>query len=909
MGKFQTTLLRQIDSCKSSFSTADEIVNHLRSTYSDYHHNDYPSLLQLVQNALPATHTTTNQSSRKRHRIHQSETSTSPHFAPESGGEKAFNGAGGGGGGGEKETSTSPDFAPEMCGEKASNGSGGGGGGGGGGEKETSTSPDFAPEISGEKASNGAGGGGGGGGENETSTSPDFAPEISGEKASNGAGGGGGGGVEKETSTSPDFAPESSGEKAVNGAGGGGEKETSKTSPKRRKIAESESEYDYDDFDDDDDDDDAYDDDDERMQNVESTSKGISSEYSSDNGDRVVSKTEMKRGQPVKLMQFWTGGSVGVGDGKKKMKGTMFKDLVGNEMKKIIKELKITVKLLRQPELIREYGMKLKRGILLHGPPGCGKTRLAHAIGNEAEVPFYPISATDVITAVPGGSEEKLRELFAKAKRTAPSIIFIDEIDAIASKREDLKRQVDSRIVTQLLTCIDGDGYSGSSDKPTGYVLVIGATNRLDAVDSALRRPGRFDREILVGIPDESAREEILVLHTRNCSHKLDDSIDLRKIARSTPGFVGADLEALVGEVSELAFQRVMDEMEHESHNDLMSDDEGRWKEHWPPQQKNKFAIKMSDFEEAAKMVQPSLTREGFSPIPDVKWEDVGALDHVREEFDQHILKRIKDPDIYEGLGLNCDTGFLLYGPPGCGKTLIAKAVANEAGANFIYIKGPELLNKYVGESEHGVRKLFDRARACAPCILFFDEVDDLSTKHVNEGGTRVIERVLKQLLVELDGAEQRKGVFVISATNRPEVMDSALLRPGRFGNLIYIPLPSPDDRVSILKALARGKETLARRDQTRARFKLMPIDASVDLCAIARMKACENFSGADLAALMDKAILAALEQKLTTTGEKSDTLTVKARHFEVALSKLSPSVSEEQRKHYQRLSKNLKAA
>ncbi|KAK2441772.1 cell division cycle protein [Trifolium repens] len=770
MGKFQITLLRRIDSCKSNFSTADEIVNHLRSTYSDYHHNDYQSLLQLVTNALPATHTATNNNNNNRKRLHESQTSTSPDFAPDSGVEKAVN--------------------------------------------------------------------------------------------------------------------------------TGGEKEASKTSPKRHKIDEFESEddYDYDDFDDDDDD--------ERNQNVKSTSMGTSSEYSS--GDKVVSKTEMKRTQPFQLMQFWTGGDgVGGGDGKKKMMGTMFKDLVGNEMKKIIKELKITVKLLRQPELISDFGMKPKRGILLHGPPGCGKTRLAHAIANEAQVPFYPISATDFVTGgVTGGSEEKIRELFSKAKRTAPSIIFIDEIDAIASKREDLKKQVESRIVTQLLTYIDGAGYSGSSDEPTGYVLVIGATNRLDAVDPALRRPGRFDREILVGIPDESSREEILIMHTSNCSHKLDDSIDLRKIARSTPGFVGADLEALVGEVSELAFQRVIDEMERES-----SKDEGRWKEHWSPQQKNKFAIKMSDFEEAAKMVQPSLTREGFSPIPDVKWEDVGALDHVREEFDQHILKRIKDPDIYEGLGLNCDTGFLLYGPPGCGKTLIAKAVANEAGANFIYIKGPELLNKYVGESERAVRKLFDRARACVPCILFFDEVDALTTKHGNEGCTLVIERVLKQLLIELDGAEQRKGVFVISATNRPEVIDSALLRPGRFGNLIYIPLPSPDDRVSILKALARGKETLARHKQTHARFNLMPIDASVDLSAIARMSACENFSGADLAELMDKAILAALKEKRTKTGKKSDTLTVKARHFEVALSKVSPSVSEEQRKYYQQLSKNLKAA
>ncbi|RHN66036.1 putative ATPase, AAA-type, core, P-loop containing nucleoside triphosphate hydrolase [Medicago truncatula] len=483
--------------------------------------------------------------------------------------------------------------------------------------------------------------------------------------------------------------------------------------------------------------------------------------------------------------------------------------------------------------------------------------------------------------------------LFSKAKRTAPSIIFIDEIDAIASKRENSQRQTETRIVTQLLTCMEEACNSVNSDEPTGYVLVIGATNRLDAIDSALRRPGRFAREILVGIPDESAREEILFVHTRKRSDKFDASVDLQKIARATSGFVGGDLEALVGKAGELALERIINERNRKSSKDLMSEPNiVRWKKTLSPQEINKFAIKMSDFEEAIKMVQPSLTREGFSPIPDVKWEDVGALDDARENFDSNILMRIKEPEIYEGLGLDRDTGFLLYGPPGCGKTLIAKAVANEAGANFIYIKGPELLNKYVGESEREVRKLFDRARACAPCILFFDEVDALTSKHGNEG-SRVIDGVLKQLLIELEGAEQRKGVFVIGATDRPLEMDKAVLRPGRFGNHIYISLPSPDGRVSILKALARSKEALARRKETHARFKLMPIDASVDLSAIGRSKACENYSGADLAALMDKAILAALEEKLATTARTSDTLTVERKHFYVALTKVHPSVSE----------------
>ncbi|WJX38164.1 hypothetical protein P8452_25856 [Trifolium repens] len=602
-------------------------------------------------------------------------------------------------------------------------------------------------------------------------------------------------------------------------------------------------------------------------------------------------KAELK-----KLSVSKKGNSGGGGDVKK---WPMFKDLSGDVMEKIKNSLEIPLTLMCQPKLCTEFGLKPVTGILLHGPPGCGKTKLAHAIANEVDVPFYPISATHVDTSLVGASENNIREIFSKAKKTAPSIISIDEIDAIAMKRQSSSRYMTG--IEQLLTCMDeACNSSGSSDEPTGHVLVIGATNRLDAIDSALRRPGRFTLEIDVGIPDESAREAILLLHTRNCSDNLDSSVDLQKIARSTPGFVGADLEALVVKAGELALGRIIDERKRELPKDLTSETNAvRWKKPWLPQEINRFVIKMTDFEEAVKMAQPSLRREGFSPIPDVKWEYVGALDHVREEFDQHIVKRIKNPDVYEGLGLDRDTGFLLYGPPGCGKTLIAKAVANEAGANFIYIKGPELLN--VGENESGVKKLFDRARACAPCILFFDEVDAL-TDHGDES-------VRKQLQIELDSKEQRRGIFVIGATNRPEVIDSALLRPGRFGNHTYIPVPSPDGRVSILKALAMHKEALARRMENRARFKLMPIDACVNLSSIAKSKACTNFSGADLAALMDKAILTALEEKLTTAAEKSDKLTVEARHFKVALSKVSPSVSKKQREHYEKISKVLKAA
>ncbi|KAI5448571.1 Cell division control protein 48 C, variant 2 [Lathyrus oleraceus] len=456
-----------------------------------------------------------------------------------------------------------------------------------------------------------------------------------------------------------------------------------------------------------------------------------------------------------------TGGGKGGGDVEMKGKGgPMFKDLGG--MKAIIEELIMDIVSLCNPQLPRHLGVKPVTGILLHGPPGCGKTRLAHAIANETGLPFHHISATEVISGVSGASEEYIRELFDKAKRTAPSIVFIDEIDAIASKRENLQREMEKRIVTQLMTSMD---EPESSDEPRGYVLVIGATNRPDSLDPALRRPGRFDREFLVGVPDESARVEILSVLTRNL--KLDGSFDLHKIARSTPGFVGADLTALANKAGILAMKRILDERKRELSQDSMDEDtQGWWKEPWLPEEINKSAIKMSDFEEAAKMVQPSARREGFSSIPNVKWEDVGGLDILRHEFDRYIVRRIKYPELYEGIGMNLESGFLLYGPPGCGKTLIAKAVANEAGANFIHIKGPELLNKYVGESELAVRTLFIRARTCAPCVLFFDEVDALTTERGKEGGW-VTERLLNQLLIELDGAENRRGVFVIGATNR----------------------------------------------------------------------------------------------------------------------------------------------
>ncbi|CAN1232161.1 Cell division control protein 48 homolog C [Linum perenne] len=491
-----------------------------------------------------------------------------------------------------------------------------------------------------------------------------------------------------------------------------------------------------------------------------------------------------------------------------------------------------------------------------------------------------------------GASEEYIRDLFSKAYRTAPSIIFIDEIDAIGSKRENLQREMERRIVTQLMTCMDeyhklvepadDKSKSESSELKTGYVLVIAATNRPDAIDSALRRPGRFDREIMLGVPDEDARVHILSVLTKKCT--LEGSLDLSQIARLTPGFVGADLDALSSKAGNLALRRIaalrrstLLSEDNLLPAELRDDQIDWWKTPWSAEEIEKLAITMEDFEQAAKLVQPSLTREGFSSVPNVTWEDVGGLQKIRNELESYVVQCIKNPKLYQG-------------PPGCGKTLIAKAAANEAGANFIHVKGPELLNKYVGESELAVRNLFTRARHCLPCIIFIDEVDALTTTRGREGGW-VVERPLNQLLIELDGADQRQGVFVIGATNRPEVMDPAILRPGRLGNHVLVPLPSAEDRGLILKALARGK----------------PIDPSVDLAAIGQMESCQNLSGADLNKLMEDAAMIALQEAMKTGSTDEEMMTlcrIKMSHFEQALEQTSPSVTGRQVQFYETWSK-----
>ncbi|NXB25801.1 NVL protein, partial [Rhagologus leucostigma] len=572
-----------------------------------------------------------------------------------------------------------------------------------------------------------------------------------------------------------------------------------------------------------------------------------------------------------------------------------FEDVGGND--ETLKEICKMLLHIRHPEVYNHLGVVPPRGFLLHGPPGCGKTLLAQAIAGELELPMLKVAATEIVSGVSGESEQKLRELFEQAVSSAPCVLFIDEIDAITPKREVASKDMERRIVAQFLTCMDDLNNLAA----TTQVLVIGATNRPDSLDPALRRAGRFDREICLGIPDEGAREKILQTLCRKL--KLPESFEFHHLARLTPGYVGADLMALCREAAMCTVNRVLITSEehrrkhtHAGGNtaegsmgigtDILDElqrllDLLKEQDPLPEEQLQKLCIEMNDFIVALSSVQPSAKREGFVTIPDVTWADIGALEDVREELTMAILAPVRNPEQFKALGLTTPAGVLLAGPPGCGKTLLAKAVANESGLNFISVKGPELLNMYVGESERAVRQVFQRARNSAPCVIFFDEVDALCPRR-SDREVRASVRVVNQLLTEMDGLENRQQVFIMAATNRPDIIDPAILRPGRLDKTLYVGLPPPEDRLAILKTITK--------DGTRP-----PLDSDVSLEEIAYSQHCDCYTGADLSALVREASICALRQEmaLKNTQSKKGEIKISRKHFEEAFRKVKSSVSK----------------
>uniref|UniRef100_A0A3Q1NJJ8 Nuclear valosin-containing protein-like n=2 Tax=Bos TaxID=9903 RepID=A0A3Q1NJJ8_BOVIN len=587
-----------------------------------------------------------------------------------------------------------------------------------------------------------------------------------------------------------------------------------------------------------------------------------------------------------------------------------FEDVGGNDT--TLKEVCKMLVHMRHPEVYHHLGVIPPRGVLLHGPPGCGKTLLAHAIAGELDLPILKVAATEIVSGVSGESEQKLRELFEQAVSSAPCILFIDEIDAITPKREIASKDMERRIVAQLLTCMDDLNNVAA----TARVLVIGATNRPDSLDPALRRAGRFDREICLGIPDEASRERILQTLCRKL--RLPETFHFRHLAHLTPGFVGADLMALCREAAMCAVNRVLMELQgqHKKNPEIeASPSEGDQEERTGAEPTSKtqeelqrllgllrnqdplseeqlkgLCIELNDFIVALSSVQPSAKREGFATVPNVTWADIGALEDIREELTMAILAPVRNPDQFRALGLVTPAGVLLAGPPGCGKTLLAKAVANESGLNFISVKGPELLNMYVGESERAVRQVFQRAKNSAPCVIFFDEVDALCPRRsARETGASV--RVVNQLLTEMDGLETRQQVFIMAATNRPDIIDPAILRPGRLDKTLFVGLPPPADRLAILKTITKNGTK-------------PPLDADVNLEAIAGDLRCDCYTGADLSALVREASICALKQEMARqkSGSEKGELKISQKHFEEAFKKVKSSISKEDRAMYEAL-------
>ncbi len=538
-----------------------------------------------------------------------------------------------------------------------------------------------------------------------------------------------------------------------------------------------------------------------------------------------------------------------------------YDDLGG--MKSTIDALREMVELpLRHPELFQRLGVDPPKGVLLHGPPGTGKTRLARAVANESDAQFFTINGPEIMGSAYGESEKRLREVFEEAAKAAPSIIFIDEIDSIAPKRGQVSGEAEKRLVAQLLTLMDGI-------EARQNLVVIAATNRPEAIDEALRRPGRFDREIVVGVPDEAGRREILGIHTRGMP--LADGIDLDDLARRTYGFVGADLAALVREAALEAVRRILPRINLDDAT-------------IPPEILDSLSVDSNDFENALKRVSPSAMREVMVQVPTLRWEDVGGLDASRDKLREGVELPLKHPEAFKRLGIRPAKGFLLYGPPGTGKTLLAKATARESEANFISVKSSDLLSKWYGESEQQIARLFARARQVAPTVIFIDELDSLvPARGAGMGEPQVTERVVNTILAEMDGLEELNNVVVIGATNRPNLIDPALLRPGRFDELIYVGVPDAAGRERILAIHAKG----------------MPLAADVDLKALAERTM--RFTGADLEDLTRRAGLAALRRGLESAE-------VTMADFEFALTETRASVTDEMLTDYERIQDTLKS-
>ncbi|MCQ5375023.1 MAG: CDC48 family AAA ATPase [Methanomassiliicoccales archaeon] len=544
-----------------------------------------------------------------------------------------------------------------------------------------------------------------------------------------------------------------------------------------------------------------------------------------------------------------------------------YEDIGGlsEEVKKVREMIELP---LRHPELFERLGVEAPKGVLLHGPPGTGKTLLAKAVAGETNANFISIGGPEIMSKFYGESEERLREIFKEAEENAPSIIFIDEIDSIAPKRDEVTGETERRVVAQLLALMDGL-------ESRGKVVVIGATNRPNALDPALRRPGRFDREIEIGIPNRNGRLEILQIHTRGMP--LDDDVDLEKLADLTHGYAGADLAALCKEAAMHALRRVLPEIDLEM-------------ESIPVEILNKINVKREDFFAALREMQPSSLREVLIESPNLHWDDIGDLEEAKRELREAVEWPLKYGEVFEHLDAKPPKGVLLYGPPGTGKTMLAKAVATESEANFINVKGPEFLSKWVGESEKAVRETFRKARQAAPCIIFMDEIDSIAPTRGGDFDSHVTERVISQLLTEMDGLESLHNVVVIAATNRPDMLDPALLRPGRFDRLVHIPAPNLEGRRKILEVHVRKK----------------PLADDVDLDDLA--KRTEGYTGADLAALVNEAVMLAMREIISKGGEvNSETLKkekVQMRHFLEALNKVRP-LSRSELIKYQKIAKD----